>query len=621
LKLVKKKQDLRLDLEMPSTIKTTDGGQAAVEIADEVTQGVQQVEIVKKAVENGHSKSKMEDEEAPENGHEQANNNSSSDQENHRPTESLPKNQRGKRRNRQVLDITLPAYQSTRNQSDGQLRDRRRRPRVDAENLEPTEKLFVGGLPVSFSEEELGEYFSQYGNVVESLVKTKEGRSFGFVTFASIEEANAALEIKTHKIGDRDVEVKRAIANTRAPSMSTMPMDSSYGMVDPGALSQTSYSSTSPTGSHFQNGNNYTNSQQDYEIDGQQQKKLFIGGLHWRTEDTDLRNYFSTFGQLTDAMVIKCPEKQKSRGFGFVVYASPEDAETVLHHPAHHEINSKVVDVKRAVSRDLIGRLKSDTYSENNSNNLVKSKKGQDIVDEAGRYRPVDKVFVGGIAGETTRKEVKDYFEENYEGCKVKNMDMKVDEDTGSHQSYAFITFAGTEKAKATDVVESICHSKYQRIGSHLCEVKKAHSKNAKFIKNAERRHHRESQYTPANCVYSTDYPPYPMYSPMFSVYPYPMSVPLDQNGIPLGADEQSTGRYENNGVWYPNRKLEEDSEIKSEESGKHGDQSNNNGGYGSPAEYSAYAYPGYYPNCGYVPASYSAYGNFYMSPQHVAEH
>jgi len=38
----------------------------------------------------------MEDEEAPENGHEQANNNSSSDQENHRPTESLPKNQRGK---------------------------------------------------------------------------------------------------------------------------------------------------------------------------------------------------------------------------------------------------------------------------------------------------------------------------------------------------------------------------------------------------------------------------------------------------------------------------------------------------------------------------------------------
>jgi hypothetical protein len=43
----------------------------------------------------------------------------------------------------------------------------------------------------------------------------------------------------------------------------------------------------------------------------------------------------------------------------------------------------------------------------------------------------------------------------------------------------------------------------------------------------------------------------------MYSVYPYPMSVSLDQNGVPIGADEQSTGRYEN-GVWYPNRKSDE---------------------------------------------------------------
>ena len=81
-----------------------------------------------------------------------------------------------------------------------------------------------------------------------------------------------------------------------------MPMDTSYGMMEPCA-SQGRCSSTSPTGSHFQNGTNYPNSHQDYEIDGQQQKKLFIGGLHWRTEDDDLRNYFQTFGQLTDAMV------------------------------------------------------------------------------------------------------------------------------------------------------------------------------------------------------------------------------------------------------------------------------------------------------------------------------
>ncbi|CAG5098273.1 Oidioi.mRNA.OKI2018_I69.XSR.g15516.t3.cds [Oikopleura dioica] len=600
---------------MPSTVKPTDGSQVAVSPVEEVANGLERVNIADKAAENGQSNGTSAH---VENGKE-SNGSGSSDHENQRPTESAPKKERGKRRNRQVLDITLPAYQSVRSQSDGHLRDRRRRNRIDVENLEPTEKLFVGGLPINFPGEELGEHFSQFGTVVEAL--TKEGRTFGFVTFASIEEAEKALEVKIHKIADREVEVKRAIAaNNRSHNMPVMPMDTSYGMMEPCA-SQGSCSSTSPTGSQFHNGTNYPNSHPDYEIDGQQQKKLFIGGLHWRTEDDDLRNYFQAFGQLTDAMVIKCPEKQKSRGFGFVVYASPEDAETVLHHPVH-QINEKVVDVKRAVSRDLIGRLKSDTYSENNSNNLVKSKKGQDIVDEAGRHRPVDKVFVGGIAAETTRKEVKDYFEEKFEGCKVKNMDMKVDEDTGSHQSYAFITFADTDKAKAIDVVESICQSKYQRIGSHLCEVKKAHSKNARFIKNAEKKHQRERECTPANCVYSTDYTPYPMYSPIYSMYPYPMPVPVDQHGLPIGADDQSTGHYEYNGVWYPNTNLEEDNEIKEESSKKKSEESNNNGGYASPAEFSPYGYPSYYPNCGtYVPASYSPYGNFYMAPQHVSEH
>ena len=39
-----------------------------------------------------------------------------------------------------------------------------------------------------------------------------------------------------------------------------------------------------------------------FENDLNQQKKLFIGGLHWKTEDSDLREYFSKKGTVTDAM-------------------------------------------------------------------------------------------------------------------------------------------------------------------------------------------------------------------------------------------------------------------------------------------------------------------------------
>ena len=42
----------------------------------------------------------------------------------------------------------------------------------------------------------------------------------GFVTFETIAEADAALEIGQHKLGEKEIEVKRAIANkyqTRVP--------------------------------------------------------------------------------------------------------------------------------------------------------------------------------------------------------------------------------------------------------------------------------------------------------------------------------------------------------------------------------------------------------------------
>lgn len=601
-------------------VKLTDGITTNA-VVEELTNGVVGIELrsesVESEVQNGKAETGDEN-----NGKQQQN---LSDQENHRPETALPRKERGKRRNQKVLDITLPAYvpgQAARSQGDDRGKARRK-PRVDAENVEPTEKLFVGGIPLSVGNDELRDYFSQFGNITEAL--TKDSRGFGFVTFASIEEANAALDVKDHKLGEREIEVKRAIANGR-PHMSNpaivtpmsgpvfypsivfptmMPIDPNLVIERSGSLTSCS---SSPSGSHLH--------MQDYETDGQQQKKLFIGGLHWRTEDDDLRNYFSTFGLLTDAMVIKCPEKHKSRGFGFVVFGNPEDAEAVLRHRVH-SINEKIVDVKRAVSRDLIGKWKSDSYSENNSNNLLKNKKGQDVIDELGRNRPVDKVFVGGIAPETTRKEVRDYFEEKFEGCKVKAMDMKVDEDTGSHQRYAFITFDTTDACKAVDVVEAICQSKYQRIGSHLVEVKKAHSKNARFIKNAERKH-RERDYHPPPQVFSPDYPGYQMYPAMYQMYPYPLSSIAPQVGAP---SHDGSGHYDpNNGVWYPNQPVEEEVDVEVDE----GEEQNNNGAYPHPPpDYNPYAFQGYYPSCAtFVPSqSYPYGGQAYISPQHVNEH
>ena len=69
-------------------------------------------------------------------------------------------------------------------------------------------KIFVGGLNLKTTDESLGNYFSQYGEVKESVVmkekETSASRGFGFVTFTSPESARTCLN-ESHVVDQKEV--------------------------------------------------------------------------------------------------------------------------------------------------------------------------------------------------------------------------------------------------------------------------------------------------------------------------------------------------------------------------------------------------------------------------------
>uniref|UniRef100_A0A0D9VSJ9 RRM domain-containing protein n=1 Tax=Leersia perrieri TaxID=77586 RepID=A0A0D9VSJ9_9ORYZ len=67
--------------------------------------------------------------------------------------------------------------------------------------------------------------------------------------------------------------------------------------------------------------------------------KLFISGLSRLTTDEKLKNAFAPFGQLLEAKVITDRISGRSKGFGFVRYATLEEAEN-----ARQEMNAKFLD-------------------------------------------------------------------------------------------------------------------------------------------------------------------------------------------------------------------------------------------------------------------------------------
>merc|ERR1712242_427728 len=61
--------------------------------------------------------------------------------------------------------------------------------------------------------------------------------------------------------------------------------------------------------------------------------KLFVGGLPYHTTDKTLKEHFQAYGDIDEAVVITDRSTGKSKGYGFVIMSTKEEAEAALQEP------------------------------------------------------------------------------------------------------------------------------------------------------------------------------------------------------------------------------------------------------------------------------------------------
>lgn len=77
-------------------------------------------------------------------------------------------------------------------------------------------KLFIAGIPWKTTEEELGEYFAQCGEVLSVKIildhETNKSRGFGFVEFNDSQAAQEAIKrFNNVEFMGRNIQVKEAL--------------------------------------------------------------------------------------------------------------------------------------------------------------------------------------------------------------------------------------------------------------------------------------------------------------------------------------------------------------------------------------------------------------------------
>ena len=77
-------------------------------------------------------------------------------------------------------------------------------------------------------------------------------------------------------------------------------------------------------------------------------RKLFIGGLPYRTTNDELRDAFAKAGEVASASVVTDRETGRSRGFGFVEMQNDADADTAIEMWNGKEFGGRTLTVSEA---------------------------------------------------------------------------------------------------------------------------------------------------------------------------------------------------------------------------------------------------------------------------------
>lgn len=164
---------------------------------------------------------------------------------------------------------------------------------------------------------------------------------------------------------------------------------------------------------------------------------IFVGQLSWNVDNEWLESEFEQYGEIKSARVVTERDSGRSRGFGYVEFASPEMAKKALE-MAGKEVDGRYINVDLAAPRG------------SNSSSPRANARGEDRAPREFSRQvsgpPTETLFVANLPFSATEEDVSTAFEEFGTVVSVR---LPVDGRSGLPKGFGYVEFESTEQSKA----------------------------------------------------------------------------------------------------------------------------------------------------------------------------
>jgi len=246
--------------------------------------------------------------------------------------------------------------------------------------------IFIKNLDKKIDHKSLFDTFQQFGNILSckiELDETNESKGYGYIQFATQEAADKAID----KVNGKMLNGKKVFVGSFVPRKERIA--EAYNK-------------------------KFTN--------------VFIKNLDEKVDDEELKKMFSAYGTIKSAVIMR-DDQGKSKGFGFVNFEKPEEAEDAVTKLNDTEVDGKTVFVGRA-------QKKSERESE------LRSKFEQMKMEHMTKYQGVN-LYIKNLDDDIDDTKLRGIFDQFGTITSAKVMG----DPKGQSKGFGFVCFSSPEEA------------------------------------------------------------------------------------------------------------------------------------------------------------------------------